>query len=877
MQLSVKRLISALKKLDLSGQEIADVLWFAAKTDNGFEPLEVEVEPEPSPDESLPRDELPPQPTRASRVPEKQAEIVPLPPKQSSSLTLPPNYKPIAIPDAPSFSQALGLARALRPLARKIAVGLPKILDEEATVERIAQTGVWQPILKAESELWLDLAFVFDTSPSMCIWKRLSYDLKRLLANYGEFRDVRFWYLQPQANQVELTNWNRKVYKPHDILTGEQRRLIVIVSDCVGEAWHNGTMRELISAWSARLPTVLFHVFPERLWSRTALTRSLQVEFKANQPGIPSNKLVPFAQSIWDRERLSVSRNNTEVRLPVVSIERDSLASWAKVVAGVQSARVLGIIWDAEPVSNHPQNKPASEPSEQAEQLSKKLDTFFLTAAPTSRELAKLLSAAPVITLPIVRLIQQSMLPRHQAIHIAEVLMSGLFRVSGNQVPNLENAERIVYELVDDQVRSQLGASSNADDTLTVLTKVSEHISETLNMSVSTFWGYLRSPQEAGDQPQAEFLNAFATVSAKILRRLGKEFTALADSLTSTTPTALPQKQSIEESPFPPLTEFEFIEAHFVYDENSPEFPPSLQTGTFTVLALEPEQPTTLETFEFTVATLANRQGTWAIQRQQQSAQKYSEALSNNIALEMIAIPGGTFLMGSPKSELEHYEDESPQHKVFIEPFFMGRYPITQAQWRIVANLPQVEQELESEPSHFKGENKPVEQVSWYASVEFCARLSAYTGREYRLSTEAEWEYACRAGSTTPFYFGDIITTDVSNYDGSAYADSLQGQDRGETTPIDHFGFANDFGLSDMHGNVYEWCQDHWHSNYHGAPTTGRAWLTENKKARRVRRGGSWASAPRYCRSAYRYSYFPYDRYSLLGFRIVCSTSKTFQ
>jgi formylglycine-generating enzyme required for sulfatase activity len=149
----------------------------------------------------------------------------------------------------------------------------------------------------------------------------------------------------------------------------------------------------------------------------------------------------------------------------------------------------------------------------------------------------------------------------------------------------------------------------------------------------------------------------------------------------------------------------------------------------------------------------------------------------------MVLIPGGSFLMGSPEAEPDRSDNEGPQHKVTVPPFFMGRYPITQAQWRAVAALPQIKREPRPDPSRFKGDNRPVEQVNWYDAVEFCARLSAHTGRAYRLPTEAEWEYACRAGTTTPFAVGETITTEVANYDGNyTYNNGPKGEDRRETT-----------------------------------------------------------------------------------------------
>jgi formylglycine-generating enzyme required for sulfatase activity len=249
--------------------------------------------------------------------------------------------------------------------------------------------------------------------------------------------------------------------------------------------------------------------------------------------------------------------------------------------------------------------------------------------------------------------------------------------------------------------------------------------------------------------------------------------------------------------------------------------------------------------------------------------------LPREIELEMIAIPGGTFLMGSPKQvtyqylrvECEQHQHEHPQHEVTLAPFLMGRYPVTQAQWRAVASLPLVERELDPAPSHFKGDSRPVEQVMWYEAVEFCDRLSQHTGKPYRLPSEAEWEYACRAGTTTPFHFGETISTEIVNYNDHFHLS--KGGFRYKTTDVGSFP-PNAFGLYDMHGNVWEWCLDHWHDNYKGAPADGSAWVTGGDSNRRVRRGGSWCDFPRFCRSAFRLYDSPdlcYD--SSLGFRVV--------
>ncbi len=284
------------------------------------------------------------------------------------------------------------------------------------------------------------------------------------------------------------------------------------------------------------------------------------------------------------------------------------------------------------------------------------------------------------------------------------------------------------------------------------------------------------------------------------------------------------------------------------------------------------------------MTTTQDQQPKFTLQRRRQAVQFFVEPLTQDFGIEMMQIPAGTFLMGSPEDELDRLEGESPQYEVNVATFFMEKYPVTQAQWRAVAELPQVERGMKADPSRFKGDMRPVEQVSWYDAVEFCARLSQHTGREYRLPTEAEWEYACRAGTTTPFHFGETITTDLANYRGTddeqqnwsgSYGKGPKGEYRVETTPVNDFGVANGFGLCDMHGNVFEWCEDHWHGNYEGAPVDGSAWLSDDDTARRMIRGGSWDDSPRNCRSAYRDLDAPDFTNPYIGFRVVCSAPRT--
>jgi formylglycine-generating enzyme required for sulfatase activity len=220
--------------------------------------------------------------------------------------------------------------------------------------------------------------------------------------------------------------------------------------------------------------------------------------------------------------------------------------------------------------------------------------------------------------------------------------------------------------------------------------------------------------------------------------------------------------------------------------------------------------------------------------------------------------------MGSPLGEKGRSEAEGVQHTVNVPTFFMGRFAVTQEQYQQV---------MGKNPSYFKGAKHPVETVYRDSVVKFCKKLSEETGRPYRLPSEAEWEYACRAGTTTPFHLGETITTNLANYNGNyTYAFAPKGQYRKQTTEVGSFP-PNAFGLYDMHGNVWERCEDTWHDTYKGAPVDGRAWI-DNKSQYRLLRGGSWYNAPGSCRSANRNGPTKEEwQGNVVGFRVVCGVA----
>ena len=280
------------------------------------------------------------------------------------------------------------------------------------------------------------------------------------------------------------------------------------------------------------------------------------------------------------------------------------------------------------------------------------------------------------------------------------------------------------------------------------------------------------------------------------------------------------------------------------------------------------------------------------------AASVFTESLAPGVGIDMVAIPEGAFIMGSPKYEPERRPNEGPQHRVTLSPFFIGAWPITQAQWAAVATAHpgKAPRALDPFPSFFEGNNLPVETITWNEADEFCRRLAEMTGRGYRLPTEAEWEYACRAGSTGPFNVGPTITTDLANYCGEggavcgendgksiasvvyddvsygsgAYDQGPVGTFRGTTTIPGTFR-PNRFGLYDMHGNVWEYCLDTASPTYVDAPVDGSANISVGENDR-ILRGGSWSHNPAICRSAYREQISPDNPgwQGRIGLRVVC-------
>jgi len=867
--LGIAKLNSLLKRaeLDLDAQQIADLLWLAVQirdveeTSQRETPVKdsqtvIETETKTPPDTKLTP------PIKPASSPTAASAYLPNSPENQLPKKTVSEGIPFQAPAAPALRQPLALARALRPLMRKVPSQTQTVIDEEETVTQIVEKGIWTPVLKPAPERWLELALVVEESNSTVIWQEIIAEFQRLTELQGAFRDVRTWGLKtahdgviklfPKGN-FSANKQRSRSFK--ELLHPTGRRLIVLISDCISPIWRQGKIYQFLKRWSNNGPVAILQLLPERIWGRTALGTGFPIQLSALVPGVANCQLVIDGLPVWEEVNVANALN-----LPVITLEPDSLKQWSRVVAGVGNTQTAGILLELSLVASLPQASSTAIDELSAVELVKR---FRTTASPTARRLAGLMAAVPV-SLPVVYLIQETLLPESRQVHVAEVFMSGLLQPLPSSKDNPKQ-EIVQYEFVEG-VRDLLVDSVPIPDVDAVLEKVSQYIARRAGLSIKNFAALL-SPYTKWDEATEREVMPFAQIATQVLRRLGGEYAALAEQLERSSQIVRQSSDALTTPELPPLQNFECevaIIALKVETETSPE----------------------LEPFDFEVATIELKQTGWfnrktelIVKHHQKRAYRFTEDLGNGVELEMVAIPSGSFLMGSPKDEPEQRSSESPQHRVAVKSFLMGKYPVTQAQWQAVAALPPVNTELNSNPSTFKGASRPVEEVSWYDAVEFCARLSQKTGRQYRLPSEAEWEYACRAGTTTPFHFGETITTDLANYNGDyIYGSGSKGKFSEETTPVGSFGVANDFGLYDMHGNVLEWCADHWHENYEGAPTDGSAWVddNENKNRYRLLRGGSWISLPELCRSACRFNSRPGSfLVNLIGFRLVCEGAWT--
>jgi formylglycine-generating enzyme required for sulfatase activity len=842
---------------ELDAENLADIFWLASHLSSSQTEESPVANDELSNVTTRTTDEVIAPPAPSGEREEKAPIVIPPKPssdESSSSRGLGAGI-PLQVAAANALRSRLDLARALRPLMRKVPSPTQFVLDVESTAIRYAEQLFWSPVLVPAPERWLDLAIVVEVSSSLEIWHDTIAELVELVEQQGIFRHTSTWRLhQSSVKQLQVSpNWNSKTRQSDrslDALKDPTRRQIIwLVSDCTSDLWLAPPIYRAIADWGKFSPIALVQLFPERLWSRTSLGLGRAVRLPSVGAAASLNCLKTAAKPVYPSHRKASPLKDPAI-VPIVSIEPEAFKRWAKVTAGFNTIGIIGIETD---LANLPPHPPESETMTASLTAEDRVLQFCATASVTAQRLAGLIAAVPV-SLPIVHLIQKTMLPQSQQVHVAEVFMGGLMEL-------ITNIDPPQYQFIKD-VRETIVDAVPTIKTMSVIDTVSAYISQRLGLGIKNFAALIADP--ALTTAQKEELQPFAEIALSTLKRLGGDYRVMAERL----------------------------EQHLIVPEEKPiaefsNWPPITQPHTFLIAEIELEE---LQRFDFKTAKIAREKKNskkWEITKSAGYSWQRTEELEDGILLKMVEIIGGTFLMGASEGEPESAKSEKPQHEVILGDFFMSKYLITQSQWKAVAtDLPKSKIDLNPEPSQFKGDdNRPVEQVSWFEAVEFCDRLSVKTGREYRLPTEAEWEYACRADTTTPFHFGETLSSELAIYDwDSSYNNGPKGGDRREvrrgTEPVGNFP-ANAFGLYDMHGNVFEWCLDTWHDNYSEKPeelkkSGNTPWVSSDKSdEKRLLRGGSWVTFPRYCRSAYRDFNRPVARDSGFGFRVVSCVART--
>jgi NACHT domain len=550
----IDALITGLSKgLELSAEEIADTLWLALQIEESQPELSVRAElrenpPQPSLEQGEP-EVLPAETSTHSSESEETASsqsqdepkagIYPRNPQESlvgSGLSL-------RVPDAPSLREPLTLARALKPLMRRMPSGSTLVLDEAATTQQIAETGLWLPVLKPTLEPWLDLELVVDEGISMQIWRHTIGELERLLKNYGIFRDVRVWGLiaddseasdLPRLVQIRrgigATAKNQSPRSPAELIDPSGRRLILVVSDCVSPQWRDGKLTKTLELWAKQGSMAIVQMLPKWLWKRTALGRASEVRLQGLNPGEFNQKLIAKGVSLWDE--LEETRG---VKVPIFTLEPDRVATWAQMLSGKGSTWTAGYVFKLDPLPAR-QGKDLFNLDIDRSSPEQRVQAFRVTASPMARKLAGLLAVAPVISLPIVRLIQETLLKESQQVHVAEVFLGGLLKPLSEINPET-NPNYVQYEFMDG-IRELLSDSVPSGYVLDVVDAVSKYVARKLGLSLEEFAAVLRNIQEVTDVELAEKIRYFATVTAEILRHLGGKYATFSDSLENTSTTS---------------------------------------------------------------------------------------------------------------------------------------------------------------------------------------------------------------------------------------------------------------------------------------------------------------------------------------------------
>ncbi|MFE8604032.1 SAV_2336 N-terminal domain-related protein [Archangium violaceum] len=540
----ISRLIDTLRAagLEPDARELEELLWLAPFLTP--KPVRDETErssdgSEDAPEPSQSEGGEPPQ-TRRPETPAVQTPVRPSPPEAEVGM---PRREPgvptrrggsmaFRSPGAPALPNPLQLGRALRPLRRRRDSHRLREFDEVATAERIAREGLWSPVFRPGRSRWLELELVIDTGRSMTIWKQTFQELRTFLRYAGVFRDVRAWSLTTEDPQGKVRLYRgtagaahgKAERDPRELMgTPGERRLILVVSDCVSPAWHAGGIGELLRLWGRSSPVAILQMLPQRVWVRTALRHHPSVWMHGRDPGEANARL---AFGSWPGAVVPGQRG--AVPVPAITLERESFVNWARVVAGRAGAWTPGVLLREGGTASRKAAERAPEGVDPLEQVQR----FEAMASPLAQRLVQLFAAVP-LSLPVMRLVWRTRLPEASQVHLAEVFLSGLLEEAGPP-GGTTDPELVRYDFRPG-VREVLLASVPPAESIDTLQSVSRYVEERLGQTLD-FQAMLADPTAFGGEQLDEPLKPFARVAAAVLRQLGGEYESLATRLEGMPP-----------------------------------------------------------------------------------------------------------------------------------------------------------------------------------------------------------------------------------------------------------------------------------------------------------------------------------------------------
>ncbi|MBE9130034.1 formylglycine-generating enzyme family protein, partial [Coleofasciculus sp. LEGE 07081] len=591
----------------LSAEDIADAIWLALQMGTDESPVVGDNSDNSGQDTSTVIIE-----DIEANLPTLPKPVVPayLPKSGSSTADTtevqPKSGLPIQVQAAPALQDRLSIARSLRPLMRKVRSQTRQVLDEIATVNRIAERDIWLPVLKPAPERWLDLEFVIEASEFSFIWDATLMEFRQILERQGAFRNVRTWWLEGTehgklnlvSKKSQIPEFTQRPRSPKELIDPTGRRLVLLVSDCRSSVWKSGDIHNLLKLWSTHGATAIVQLLPERLWNQSELDVGVGVQVSALIPGAPGHKLkinqrlgqreIETSTSLsFNAERSRSVESSDTLTVPIVTLTAKSLKQWALVVAAVGRQRTPARWFDLNWVQDEERDR--SEFVVDPKSPEARIELFEATASPIAQQLATMMAAVPV-SLSVVNLIQKLLLPEAKPIHVAEVYDSKLLEPRNTKKSPREPIE---YDFAPG-VRELLIQRTPIDETTTVLDTLSEAIAESLNLPPIKSFTALLSPKSDWSEETKAAILPFAQVATQVLHSLGGEFASLAELVEQDAQQRTDWIKPSSEHPFPELKTLEFETARLVKTSDVDSAFPPLQVEKFTIatITLESEPET---------------------------------------------------------------------------------------------------------------------------------------------------------------------------------------------------------------------------------------------------------------------------------------------